>query len=264
MKKQNRLNSTKSSNVANQQHQSTGVNLSDIKIYSDYLDFRLTQWKKCNTTFKKMLQDNKAQQKMLLEGRIHLKMFYRTIQHTIYHELQLRNMNDEKTIVKPQKFANLSQEISFIDITEICAKLSVKLQIAINPAGLYKLVHWYLTTKHQENELKGHKNLNNLNLFIWNKTVAKQQELNLDARMYNDQKISLKTLYRTIQFYCETIVKKDLIELTSSSDLSVGEVYLNSRHHCRSNYEKTYSINIMTMIFAINIDILEQADMMVA
>lgn len=263
MKKQNSLSLNILLSVVKQQQEHFGKK-ANLDIYNNYLDFRETQWKKCNTTLQKMRQDNKAQQKMLSNGNIHLKMFYRTIQFAIYHAIQLNSITKKRTLVKPQKLANLPQHITYNDLVELCTNVSNKMQITINPIGLMELVRIYLQEKEIENNIKSNKKLNNLDLMVWNKAVAKNQELTLDTRMYYDKQISLKTLYLSIQYFCEHILKQKIIEFTYLLDLNVDYVRLNSRSNCRDKCATTYQIDIMVVLFAYFINDLAKEENLVA
>lgn len=222
----------------------------NLGLFYNYLNFRQTQWKKCNTTFKKMREDNKVQRRMLLNGNIHLIMFYRTIQFAIFHELQLNSITKKMILVKPQKLANLPQEITYRGLVELCERLSAKMMININPDGLMELANIYLDIKKIENSEKSYTKLRILDLMVWNKTVAKNQELALDERMYRERKISLKTLYLSIQYLCEHILKAKLAKLKDILNFDTTEIKLHSRRKCKNQSVMTYKIESLLLLFA--------------
>ncbi len=236
----------------------------NLDIYHNYLHFRQTQWKKCNTTYNRIKADNTNQRKKLATGRAHLKLFYRTIQFAIYHEVLLYNFKDETKLEKPQKIANLPRIITYKNLIELCSRLSNKMQININPMGLMRLVEIYLETKKADTENRSAKKLLTLDLAIWNKTIAKNQELSLDKRMFLVQRISLKTLYLSIQYLCEHILKPLITELKNEINLSTESIKLNSRHYCRDKFAQTYQINTLRVLFAYILDELAKEDELLA
>lgn len=260
MKKMN-LNTLLS--VYKKQQETFGQKL-NLGLFYNYLDFRKTQWKKCNTTLKKIREDNKAQQRMLLNGNIHLKMFYRTIQFAIFHELQLNNIAKETILVKPQKLANLPQEVTYRGLVELCERLSTKMMININPDGLMKLANIYLDLKKIENSSKSYTKLRILDLIVWNKTVAKNQELALDERMYLDRKISLKTLYLSIQYLCEHIIKPELTKLNDILNFDTTEIKLHSHRKYKNQSVITYKIESLLLLFTYYLDELVTEDNLAA
>lgn len=219
------------------------------QLFYDYLEFRKTQAKKCNTTPKKIMEDIEAQQEMLGNGQITIKMFYRAIQFAIYHQIN-KSFIEQQRIFHPQKLVNLSDEISYFDIFELTNYLSNKLGIEINPNGLIKLTEHYINQKYYENKAKQDNKLYYLNIIEFNKSLAKERELLIDFRMYYDYKISLKIIHLAIQFLCEHLLKFSMAEIGLTISINTSEIYLNSCHHKNQKYETTYDISNVTTLFS--------------
>lgn len=234
-------------NIFNNQKQNFGgVNK---QLFCDYLDFRETQWKKCNTTLEKMLEDNKAQHFMLSRGNIHMKMFYRSIQFAIYHEINTLMLNQQK-LDKTQKIANLPKEINYFETCEISKILSKKLGIDFCPSGLFKLTEMYLSHKRLENISKYRKNVSKLDTFKINKSQAKDHELILDTRLVSEEKISLKILHLSIQYLCEHILKNCIFVLNEFINFNIDSINLNSCHYMRRDYQITFSLDYVAILFS--------------
>lgn len=219
------------------------------EIYCDYLSFRKTQWKKCNTTLNNIIDDNLNQYLMLLEGNIHIKLFYRSIQFAIYHEINTTLIKQNK-LVKPQKIANLTQEISYFDIFELSKTLSQKLGIVINPVGVIKLTEIYLECKSDETKEAAKMKLQNLNINDFNKATAKGQEISFDYRMNLDCCISLKILHLAIQYLCVHWLEPQILELNELIDFNIAKVHLNSCSHMNRDFEVSYNFESVAALFS--------------
>lgn len=233
------------------------------KLFCEYLNFRETQWKKCNTTLNNILEDNKNQLKMLSNGNIHIKMFYRTIQFAIYHEVNTMLIKQRK-LIKPQKIANLEQEISYFDIFEISEALSKKLGLDINPYGLINLIDLYISEKRDLTNEMSAKKLAYLDISNFNKTTAKTQELQFDHRMNFDCRVSLKILHLAIQYVCTHLLEPQILQLNSLINFNIAKVHLNSCRHMNRDYEVSYSLNNVAILFSYYLNKIAEIELMVA
>ncbi|RTK98551.1 MAG: hypothetical protein EKK57_11475 [Proteobacteria bacterium] len=146
---------------------------------------------------------------------IDLRLFYRSLNFYIYKLYKNETLFKTCKVNKVQKIANLSTELTYYDILSISMVINSVLDTNISPKTIYKLVQVYINNKLVENNTRAYKKVKNIsNLSDFNKTTAKDQELKIDKRMYiSQQKITLKIITKSIQYFCEHILSKE-IELT--------------------------------------------------
>ncbi len=158
------------------------------------------------------LEKHNSLQQLNCNNLIDLKLFYRSLNFCIYEMFNFDIFFVNQKLDKTQRIANLSSELTYYDISAVCLVMNSILNTNIQPDNIHKLVKSYIENKLKENDAKAYKKLRNIfNLEDFNKTTAKDQELKIDKKMNSThQMITLKTLTKSIQYFCEHLFYEDI------------------------------------------------------